>query len=71
MNKVLYSNCHCVAGLGEACMHVTGLLIAIEKFVAEGFTELPEAQTCTDKLLQMDCTQRPQGRPAGNKRYTF
>ena len=51
-NKVLCCYCHCVAGLGQACIHVAGLLFAIHEFVSKGLNELRDDLTATDKLCR-------------------
>ena len=48
----LGASCSCVAGLGEACTHIAGLLFGIEDFVARGYRELPDGQGLTDKLCR-------------------
>ncbi|CAM1297977.1 Uncharacterised protein g1989 [Pycnogonum litorale] len=41
---VIAAHCDCMAGLGESCSHIAGLLFKIEASVRLGFGE----QTCTD-----------------------
>ncbi|KAK3703601.1 hypothetical protein QZH41_019155 [Actinostola sp. cb2023] len=65
--KILYGHCHCVAGLGEACTHVAGLLFAIEEFVSEGLTELPDDLTCTEKLCKWIVPKGPKDGPQLNR----
>lgn len=69
-NKVLYGHCHCVAGLGEACTHVAGLLFAIEEFVSEGLSQIPDV-TCTDKLCKWIVPKGPTETPKMIKNIQF
>ncbi|XP_028518946.1 uncharacterized protein LOC110252192 [Exaiptasia diaphana] len=61
--KIVYGHCHCVAGLGEACTHVAGFLFAIEEFVSEGLTELPDDLSCTEKLCKWIVPKGPKDGP--------
>lgn len=68
---ILYGHCHCVAGLGEACTHVAGLLFAIEEFVSEGLTELPDDLTCTEKLCKWIVPKGPKDGPQFARDISF
>ena len=59
----LGASCSCVAGLGEACTHIAGLLFGIEDFVARGYRELPDGQGLTDKLCRWIIPRGPKVEP--------
>ncbi|XP_060551761.1 uncharacterized protein LOC132713265 [Ruditapes philippinarum] len=46
------ATCMCVAGLGEACTHVAGLMFGLYEFILRGYRYLPDGQSCTEKLCR-------------------
>ncbi|KAH3727767.1 hypothetical protein DPMN_053711 [Dreissena polymorpha] len=57
------ASCTCVAGKGEACTHIAGLLFGIEDFVARGYRGLPGGDFLTDKLCRWIVPKGPKVDP--------
>ena len=45
-------SCSCIAGQGEACTHIAGLLFAAEDFVSRGYKSLSDQLATTEKLCK-------------------
>ena len=57
------ASCSCVAGLGEACTHIAGLMFGIEDFVSRGYKTLPENEAATEKLCKWIVPRGPKVEP--------
>ena len=57
-------SCSCVAGQGEACTHIAGLLFAAEDFVSRGYKSLSDQLATTEKLCKWIVPKGPSVTPA-------
>ena len=57
-------SCSCVAGQGEACTHMAGLLFAAEDFVSCGYKSLSDQLATTEKLCKWIVPRGPSVIPA-------
>ena len=44
------ARCRCVAGQGECCSHVAGVLFQLEDLLSQGLHTIPDDQSCTGRL---------------------
>ena len=58
------ASCSCIAGQGEACTHVSGLMFAAEELVSRGYKNLPDQQATTEKLCKWIVPKGPSVTPA-------
>ena len=61
-------SCSCVAGQGEACTHIAGLLFAAEDFVSRGYKSLSDQLATTEKLCKWIVPKGPSVTPAPIKK---
>lgn len=61
--KPVGASCSCVAGQGEACTHIAGLLFGLEDFVSRGYKSLKDEEATTDKLCKWIVPKGPKVEP--------